>query len=83
MTYNTNSKPLVISKKSLDEMPESFVVNEKEYKTAECVYYPYSKAVCQIVLQEVPVFEEKEITYEELCAISSERGKGGFGSSNK
>ena len=27
--------------------------------------------------------EEKEISYEELCGIKSERGKGGFGSSNK
>ena len=83
MTYNTNTKPLVISKKTLEEMPEEFIVNEKTYKKDEIVYYPYSKAICQIVLHEVPVFESKEISYEELCAIESERGKGGFGSSNK
>ena len=45
--------------------------------------YPKSKAICQLVLQEVPVFEENEISYEELCQISSERGTGGFGSSGK
>ena len=83
MIYNANTKPLVLSKVSLDEMPEEFVVNEKAYQKAEIVYYPYTKAICQLVLHEVPVFESKEISYEELCGIKSERGKGGFGSSNK
>ena len=83
MTYNTNPKPLVISKKALEEMPETFVCGDKTYTTAECVYYPYSKGICQIVLHEVPVMEEQEISYEELCGIKSERGAGRFGSSNK
>lgn len=83
MIYNTNTKPLVISKKPLEEMPETFEANGKTYTTSECVYYPYTKGICQIVLQEVPVMEEKEISYEELCQIKSERGAGRFGSSNK
>ena len=73
----------MISKIEADEIPEEFEVSGVTYKKTECVIYPYTKAICQIVLHEVPVLEEKEITYEELCSIASERGKGGFGSSGK
>ena len=83
MTYNTNDKPLVISKIAIEEMPETFEVGEKTYKTAEVIVYPYTKAICEAVVQEVPVLKEIELTYEELCSIASERGKGGFGSSGK
>ena len=83
MTYNTNAKPFVISKIPAEEMPESFEVSGKTYVTADVIVYPYSKAICQAVVQEIPVLEEKELTYEELCSIASERGKGGFGSSGK
>lgn len=82
MSYNTNNKPFVISKLA-DNTPEEFEVGGKTYKKEECIIYPYSKAICQIVVQEVPVMEEKEISYEELQSIVSERGKGGFGSSGK
>lgn len=83
MTYNTNKKPLVISKIPVDEMPEEFEVQGESYKKAECVIYPYTKAICEIVLHEVPVLETRELSYDELCSIASERGKGGFGSSGK
>ena len=83
MTYNTNQKPLIISKVSADEMPEEFEVSGVTYKKAECVIYPYTKAICEVVLHEVPVLETRELSYEELCSIASERGKGGFGSSGK
>lgn len=83
MTYNTNQKPFIMSKIEKDNMPETIIVDGKEYKTNDCIVYPYTKAICQIVLHEVPVLEEKEISYEELCGIKSERGAGGFGSSNK
>ena len=83
MTYNTNDKPIVISKIAADEMPEEFEVQDMTYKKADVIVYPYEKAICQIVLQEVPVLEERELTYEELCSIASERGAGRFGSSGK
>ena len=83
MTYNTNDKPLVISKVAVEEMPESIEVDGKIYKTAEVIVYPYTKAICEAVVQEVPVLKEIELTYEELCSIASQRGKGGFGSSGK
>ena len=83
MTYNTNKKPLVISKIAADEMPEEFEVAGETYKKSECVIYPYTKAICEVVLHEVPVLETRELSYDELCSIASERGKGGFGSSGK
>ena len=83
MTYNTNDKPLVISKVAADDMPEEFEVEGKKYKKADVIVYPYSKAICEAVVQEVPVLKERELSYEELCSIASERGKGGFGSSGK
>lgn len=48
-----------------------------------CIIYPYSKAIAQLVLHEVPQLESKEISYDELKAIPSERGMGALGSSNK
>lgn len=83
MTYNTNKVPFVISKKTIDELADEFEVNGRIYKKEDCLMYPKSKAICQLVLQEIPVLDEKEISYDELKQISSERGAGGFGSSGK
>ena len=82
MTYNTNKKPFVISKIDADNL-DTFEVDGKQYSKNDCIIYPYKKAICQLVVQEVPVMEEKEIPYEELQQILSERGSGAFGSSGK
>lgn len=47
------------------------------------IVYPYSKAIAQAEVCEVPVMNQYEISYEELLAIESERGTGQLGSSNK
>ena len=83
VTYNTNPKPFVISKILESDLDEEFEINGVKYKKSEVIIYPYTKAICQIVMQEVPVFEVEEISYDELKQISSERGAGGFGSSKK
>lgn len=83
MLFNTNKKPFIISKNPLDEISDEFEFGGKKYNKNEVIMYPYSKAICQIVMQEIPVFELKELSYEELKQISSERGEGGFGSSKK
>ena len=83
MLYNTNKKPFIISKVSAEDLADEFEVNGVEYKKSEVVIYPYTKAICQVVMQEIPVFDVKEITYDELKSIASERGAGGFGSSKK
>ena len=76
---NTTNKVMFISKLSEQEtydkyygdiMPESFV-------------YPYSKAIAQALVVPVPKTKVKEISYDELKAIKSERGLGKLGSSNK
>jgi dUTP pyrophosphatase len=47
------------------------------------VVYPYDKAIGQAALEIVPVVDIKEVSYDELQAIPSERGTGKIGSSNK
>ncbi|MNW58091.1 deoxyuridine 5'-triphosphate nucleotidohydrolase [compost metagenome] len=56
---------------------------EKMYKGKEYIIYPLSKAVCQAALEIVPDVEVKEISYEELEKIPSQRGKGKLGDSGK
>ena len=73
---NCNTIPLVISKLSRED-------TESEIKNHNIVYYPYSKGIAQFVMLEVPKFKEKEISYEELLEIKSERGTGALGSSDK
>ena len=47
------------------------------------IVYPYSKAIAQAEVCEVPVMNQYEVSYEELKAIPSERGTGALGSSGK
>ena len=68
---NHNNIPLVITKDNKTETCEDFIV------------YPYSKAICQAVLLPVPKVEVKEIPYEELLNMKSDRMLGKLGSSNK
>ena len=83
MTYNTNKKPFIISKISIEDLDDEFEINGVKYKKEEAIIYPYTKAICQVVMQEIPVLDVQEISYEELRSISSERGEGRFGSSKK
>lgn len=72
---NTNDKMVYIKKKN-KEIP--IFDNLSEY-----IEYPYEKAIAQILIIPVPIIDVEECTYEELKAIPSERGEGGFGCSNK
>ena len=45
--------------------------------------YPYSKAIAQLIVHEVPKMDVKEISYDELKQIPSKRGTGSLGSSGK
>ena len=83
MLYNTNKKPFIISKTAIEDLADEFEVNGVKYNKQEVIIYPYTKAICQMVMLEVPVFDVQEISYEELKQIDSERGAGGFGSSKK
>ena len=71
---NTSNKPILITK-----CPEKY-----DKIIQKCVtIYPYSKAICQVALEEVPKVLIKEIPYNDLLQINSDRGTGALGSSNK
>jgi dUTP pyrophosphatase len=69
---NTTNQQIIISKKVTE--------TTKDDRT---IWYPYSKAICQTLLVPVPQAIVREIPYEELQKIESERGMGSLGSSNK
>ena len=71
---NHNDKEAYISKNGL-VLPA--------WKMNEAIVYPYEKAIAQAMVVPVPKIDINEISYEELKAISSERGTGKLGSSNK
>jgi dUTP pyrophosphatase len=50
---------------------------------AKVIEYPYTKAIAQAEVCEVPVMNQYEITYEELLQLPSKRGTGALGSSGK
>ena len=72
---NHNDKPLIITKETnqttLEILAEDYII------------YPYSKAICQMILLELPQLQTKEISYEELKNIKSERGMTCLGQSGK
>lgn len=72
---NTNNRPIVILK-STD--PEEIKVFERDY-----VIHPYSKAICQALLLELPTVEIEECPATEIMADNSLRGTGRLGSSGK
>lgn len=68
---NTGNKTIVITKSET-------VLNDDNV-----IYYPYTKAIAQLLLLPVPNVKVKEIPYDELKSISSNRGMGALGSSGK
>lgn len=70
---NTSNKPIIICK---EEVIDNF---DKEVNTL----WPYEKALVQGVILQVPEFEVKEVTYEELKSMKSKRGDSAFGASGK
>ena len=77
---NCNNVDLIIAKKGCftDNFVHSYFGSKYKY-----ILYPYEKAIAQFVMHLVPEFEEKEVSYEELQNIKSERGAGALGSSGK
>ena len=70
--YNGNSVPVHISK----------AVTEVQ-RSAEKLLVPYSKAVCQFNVREIPKVEIQEVSPQEVLACASQRGEGALGSSGK
>lgn len=84
---NTTNKTIYIIKDQ-----NIALAHEKQYWYTEAtdeeiikdtIFYPYTKAICQAALEEVPIVEINELPYEELLQLESERGLGKLGSSQK
>lgn len=71
--YNGNKDKEIVIKKGIDEV----IIAQDE------ILYPYSKAICQAKVEEVPEVEIIEASLEEILSIKSERMYGKMGSSNK
>ena len=69
---NGNNKPLIILKSEPTDIIKELAI-----------VYPYTKAICQAKLDEVPKVESKSISSDILTSIPSERGEGMIGSSGK
>lgn len=80
---NATDKTLIISKLTEEELSTSYpqVIHTLVHKNY--FIYPYSKAIAQGIVHRVIDLEVEELTYDELLKIKSNRGMGGFGSSNK
>jgi dUTP pyrophosphatase len=70
---NTSNNTIVITKQDLNSF----------YKAPNTTYYSYDKAIAQFAVEFVPRVTTKEVSYDELKEIKSERGMGMLGSSRK
>ena len=60
---------------------EAYLIDPSGHFTA--IIYPYTKAIAQLVVHEVPKMNIIEVTYDDLQKIPSKRGIGALGSSGK
>lgn len=78
---NTNKKPILIIKEHVISNTNRIY---KELIQEAYIIYPYEKALFQGIVHNVcNEINQKEISFEELSKILSERGDGKLGSSNK
>lgn len=75
---NHNDKTLIIAKDGC------IFRDSKGYQPIkEVIIYPYDKAICQVIMVEVPKLKTEEVAYTDLLKFESERGIGCLGSSLK
>ena len=77
---NSTNKNLIITKNP--QNTEYLKDIPAEHRENGNITYPYQKAIAQLVLHEVPVMNIKEIPYEKLLNIKSNRMTGSLGSTN-
>lgn len=73
LLYNTNTKPCIITKNIQCTLGQ--IIDDR-------IAIPYNRPICQGIIRKVYSMNKKEISYDELCDISSERGTGSFGSTD-
>lgn len=69
--------------KFIDHNNNDFIYDVYNNCFSNSIFYPYTKAIAQAEVCEVPIMNQYEITYDELLKISSKRGTGMLGSSGK
>ena len=77
--YNGNDIPIVLS----NHVDAVYIVGVDEGYAEPFIFIPTSKAIAQFAVELVPNVEVKELSVEDVQNISSERGTGALGSSNK
>ena len=78
---NTTNRPIIISKEEHPDLVKIFgVIYPFSY---DPVIYPYSKAICQALIEENPKTIVTTTSYEKLKEINSERGTSQLGQSGK
>lgn len=77
---NHNEQPLVISNIPKEDIT---LVSGMYLQPDDYIYYPTSKAIAQFIMLPVPQLNAIEIPYDQLLTLTSERGMGALGSSNK
>ena len=84
-TYRKHTEELVEQYSKLEDDIVKFIKSDfrNNVHYIQGIVYPYSKAIAQALVIPVPRVTVKEVTYEELNAVPSERGSGAIGSSGK
>lgn len=80
---NANKKDIIISSKTAEHIGDKFKIGNKTYKLKNCIIYPKTKAIAQLIVLPVPKMKITEVSLEEFDKFSSERGTGIYGSSKK
>lgn len=70
--YNGNDVPIMITK-----------LENSVRKTDRCIYVPYDKAIAQFAIEYVPTVNLIEVSEEYINNLTTNRGTGCLGSSNK
>lgn len=85
---NTGDKPIIIAK-DVKKLREKMKKEEDALYGTDInldyhyIFYPYNKAIAQLILLPIPKVQVEELPYKELKNIKSERGTGKLGSSGK
>ncbi len=67
----------------IDKNVDDYIVEKKESGEVLALYVPYSKAIAQFAVEEVPVVEIEEIDVKTIEENLTERNDGKLGSSGK
>lgn len=81
---NCTTKQIVISKMTEEDIRSNwYYFAGNGVSISNMLVYPYDKAIAQLIVHDVPIMDIKEVTYDELTSIPSNRGDGKLGSSGK